>query len=145
MSEIDKDKERVKELTDLLNKYSYQYYVLNQSDIPDSELTLIDNFFTKEESDRFYEKLLRKTKWREYEMEIYDKTYTVPRMISWYEDKDNFPCLIVNIWDGTSMVWVHYADFGVAYDFVNNKYKLENSNWRRATPEEILKLSNFKV
>ena len=37
MSEIDKDKERVKELTDLLNKYSYQYYVLNQSEIPDSE------------------------------------------------------------------------------------------------------------
>ncbi|MET0944197.1 MAG: alpha-ketoglutarate-dependent dioxygenase AlkB [Flavobacterium sp.] len=58
-------------------------------DIPDSELILIDNFFTKEESDRFYERLLRKTKWREYEMEIYDKVYTVPRMISWYEDKDN--------------------------------------------------------
>ncbi|HBR86065.1 MAG TPA: DNA ligase, partial [Firmicutes bacterium] len=33
----DKDAERVKELTDLLNKYSYQYYNLNQSDIPDSE------------------------------------------------------------------------------------------------------------
>lgn len=58
-------------------------------DIPDSELILIDNFFTKEESDRFYERLLRKTKWREYEMEIYDKIYTVPRMIAWYEDKDN--------------------------------------------------------
>ena len=58
-------------------------------DIPDSELILIDNFFTKEESDRLYEKLLHQTKWREYEMEIYDKTYTVPRMISWYEDKDN--------------------------------------------------------
>ena len=58
-------------------------------DIPDSELILIDNFFTKEESDRFYERILHKTKWREYEMEIYDKTYTVPRMIAWYEDKDN--------------------------------------------------------
>ncbi len=58
-------------------------------DIPDSELILIDNFFTKEESDAFYERILRKTKWREYEMEIYDKTYTVPRMIAWYEDKDN--------------------------------------------------------
>ena len=58
-------------------------------DIPDSKLILIDNFFTKEESDRFYERLLRKTKWREYEMEIYDKVYTVPRMIAWYEDKDN--------------------------------------------------------
>ena len=44
-------------------------------DLPDAELILIDNFFTKEESDRFYERLLHKTKWREYEMEIYDKTY----------------------------------------------------------------------
>ncbi|MBF4519260.1 alpha-ketoglutarate-dependent dioxygenase AlkB [Flavobacterium sp. ANB] len=58
-------------------------------DIPDSELILIENFFTKEESDRFYEKLLHQTKWREYEMEMYDKTVTAPRMISWYEDKDN--------------------------------------------------------
>jgi alkylated DNA repair dioxygenase AlkB len=58
-------------------------------DLPDAELILIDNFFTKEESDRFYEKLLHQTKWREYEMEMYDKIVTAPRMISWYEDKDN--------------------------------------------------------
>jgi alkylated DNA repair dioxygenase AlkB len=58
-------------------------------DLPDAELILIDNFFTKEESDRFYEKILRQTKWREYEMEMYDKIVTAPRMISWYEDKDN--------------------------------------------------------
>ncbi|KFF06483.1 alpha-ketoglutarate-dependent dioxygenase AlkB family protein [Flavobacterium reichenbachii] len=58
-------------------------------DLPDSELILIDNFFTKEESDRLYERILRKTKWREYQMEIFDKNITVPRMISWYEDKDN--------------------------------------------------------
>ncbi|PAM95624.1 alpha-ketoglutarate-dependent dioxygenase AlkB [Flavobacterium sp. IR1] len=58
-------------------------------DIPDSELILIDNFFTKEESDYFYERLLHQTKWREHEMQIYDKTVTVPRMIAWYEDKEN--------------------------------------------------------
>ncbi|WP_035652029.1 alpha-ketoglutarate-dependent dioxygenase AlkB [Flavobacterium sp. ASV13] len=58
-------------------------------DLPDCELILIDNFFSKEESDRFYERILRKTKWREYEMEMFDKIVTAPRMISWYEDKDN--------------------------------------------------------
>ncbi|WP_264552026.1 alpha-ketoglutarate-dependent dioxygenase AlkB family protein [Flavobacterium sp. N2038] len=58
-------------------------------DLPDCELILIDNFFSKEESDRFYEKLLHQTKWREYEMEMFDKIVTAPRMISWYEDKDN--------------------------------------------------------
>ena len=58
-------------------------------DLPDTELILIDNFFSKEESDHYYEKLLHQTKWREYEMEIFDKTVTAPRMIAWYEDKDN--------------------------------------------------------
>lgn len=58
-------------------------------DLPDCELILIDNFFSKEESDQYYEKLLHQTKWREYEMEIFDKTVTAPRMIAWYEDKEN--------------------------------------------------------
>lgn len=58
-------------------------------DLPDTELLLIDNFFTKEESDFYYTTLLHQTKWREYEMEIYDKVVTAPRMIAWYEDKEN--------------------------------------------------------
>ncbi|MDR7212502.1 alpha-ketoglutarate-dependent dioxygenase AlkB [Flavobacterium piscis] len=58
-------------------------------DLPDTELLLIDRFFSKEESDYYYETLLHQTKWREYEMEIFDKTVTVPRMIAWYEDKDD--------------------------------------------------------
>lgn len=57
-------------------------------DLPDTELILIDNFFSKEESDYYYETLLHQTKWREYEMEIFDKTVTVPRMISWYGEKE---------------------------------------------------------
>ena len=35
MEPIDKDKERVKELTELLNRYTYEYYVLNQSSVSD--------------------------------------------------------------------------------------------------------------
>ena len=58
-------------------------------DLPDTELILIDNFFSKEESDLYYELLLHQTKWREYEMEIFDKTVKAPRMIAWYEDKEN--------------------------------------------------------
>ncbi|MDY4783288.1 MAG: NAD-dependent DNA ligase LigA, partial [Candidatus Enterosoma sp.] len=37
MEPIDKDKERVKELTELLNRYTYEYYVLNQSSVSDAE------------------------------------------------------------------------------------------------------------
>ena len=58
-------------------------------DLPDTDLMLIDNFITKEEGDCYYNRFLNHTKWREYQMEIFDKTVTAPRMIAWYEDKDN--------------------------------------------------------
>ncbi|AYN04333.1 MULTISPECIES: alpha-ketoglutarate-dependent dioxygenase AlkB [unclassified Flavobacterium] len=58
-------------------------------DLPDTELILSDSLFTKEEADHYYNVLLNNTAWREYEMEMYDKTLKVPRMISWYEDKSN--------------------------------------------------------
>lgn len=58
-------------------------------DLPDTELILSDSLFTKDEADHYYNVLLNTTAWREYEMEIYDKTLKVPRMISWYEDKTN--------------------------------------------------------
>lgn len=55
-------------------------------DLPDCDLLLIDNFFTKEESDRYYNTLLNKTIWHEYDMPMYDKVVTAPRMVSWYGD-----------------------------------------------------------
>jgi len=58
-------------------------------DLPNADVILIDNFFTKEESDYYYNALLSQTTWREYEMPMYDKVVTAPRMISWYEDNDN--------------------------------------------------------
>lgn len=60
--------------------------------LPDADVMLIDNFFSKEESDNFYDKLLTATPWREYEMPMYDKIVTAPRMISWHQDKEkNIP------------------------------------------------------
>lgn len=56
-------------------------------DLPDCELLLIDSFFNKEESDNYYHTFLQETKWREYQMELFEKTVTAPRMISWFEDK----------------------------------------------------------
>lgn len=57
--------------------------------LPDADVILIDNFFNKEESDYYYQALLAETHWREYEMPMYDKIVTAPRMISWFEDKEN--------------------------------------------------------
>ena len=59
---------------------------------------------------------------------------------NWWEDKSNFPCmLIVNHDSGNALVWVHYQSDGVAYDVRHNEYALTgNTNWRRATKQEIL-------
>lgn len=35
--EVDKEKERIKQLTELLNKYTYEYYILNQPSVSDAE------------------------------------------------------------------------------------------------------------
>lgn len=53
-------------------------------DLPDADLMLIDGFFNKEESDSYYNLLLHNTPWREYEMPMYDKVVTAPRMVAWY-------------------------------------------------------------
>jgi len=58
-------------------------------ELPDAEVMLIDNFFSKEESDYYYTTLLNQTNWHEYDMPMYDKIVTAPRMISWFEDKGN--------------------------------------------------------
>jgi len=55
-------------------------------DVPDADLFLIDNFFSKEESDHYYNILLNQTQWHEYDMPMYDKIVTAPRMVSWYSD-----------------------------------------------------------
>jgi alkylated DNA repair dioxygenase AlkB len=58
-------------------------------DAPDADLMLIDSFFTREESDNYYNILLNNTKWHEYEMPMYDKIVTAPRMVAWYDDSDS--------------------------------------------------------
>ena len=58
-------------------------------DVPDADLMLIDGFFTKAESDNYYDILLNNTFWHEYQMPMYDKIVTAPRMIAWYDDRDD--------------------------------------------------------
>lgn len=58
-------------------------------DLPDADVVLVDSFFSKEESDYYYNALLADTNWYEYEMPMYDKVVTAPRMVAWFEDKNN--------------------------------------------------------
>lgn len=53
-------------------------------DFPDLGLRLYEGFIPKSEADQFYEALLHATPWREYQMPMYDKVVTAPRMVAWY-------------------------------------------------------------
>ncbi len=57
-------------------------------DLPDGELMLIDQFISKPEADLYYDRLLKQTQWRHYEMELYNKKLVAPRMIAWYQDNE---------------------------------------------------------
>lgn len=46
------------------------------------------NFIPKDDADTYYTTLLYNTPWREYEMLMYDKILTAPRMIAWYGSPD---------------------------------------------------------
>jgi len=57
-------------------------------DLPDLELMKYDGFIPKEEADRYYHALLHNTPWHEYQMPMYDKVVTAPRMIAWYGEQE---------------------------------------------------------
>ncbi|WP_417353178.1 alpha-ketoglutarate-dependent dioxygenase AlkB family protein [Flavobacterium alkalisoli] len=57
-------------------------------DLPDMELMQYDGFVPKAEADSYYEVLLQNTPWREYQMPMYDKIVTAPRMIAWYGERE---------------------------------------------------------
>lgn len=51
---------------------------------PDLELMHMEGFIAKEDADTYYNSLLNNTPWREYQMPMYDKIVTAPRMVAWY-------------------------------------------------------------
>lgn len=57
-------------------------------DLPDLCLMQYDGFIPKAEADRYYTTLLSGTPWREYQMPMYDKVVTAPRMIAWYGEQE---------------------------------------------------------
>jgi alkylated DNA repair dioxygenase AlkB len=57
-------------------------------DYPGMELMQYDGFIPKQEADGCYNTLLQDTPWREYQMPMYDKIVTAPRMIAWYGEQE---------------------------------------------------------
>ena len=61
---------------------------LQQIDLPDADLVFYPSYFTKQESDAFFEELQSHTKWTQEQIRIYGKTIQVPRLTAWYGDDD---------------------------------------------------------
>lgn len=57
-------------------------------DLPDLGLMLHEGFINKTDADRYYNHFLEATPWREYQMPMYDKVVTAPRMVAWYGQTD---------------------------------------------------------
>lgn len=55
-------------------------------DLPGADVTLFENFFSAEESNRLYNSLLQNTIWEQDQMTIYGKQINLPRLTAWYGD-----------------------------------------------------------
>lgn len=58
----------------------------NGEAMPDGEVIMYRNFFSKAESDRMFQELLRSIKWRQDKMKLYGKEFDLPRLTAWYGD-----------------------------------------------------------
>ncbi len=54
--------------------------------LQDADLVLIENFFSKEESDRLYFQLMKNVSWMETKITVYGKEHDTPRLTAWYGD-----------------------------------------------------------
>lgn len=55
-------------------------------DLPNSDITFFENFFTKNESNNLFERLKTQIKWQQDKIQFYGKSYDLPRLTAWYGD-----------------------------------------------------------
>ncbi|MBW4517139.1 MAG: alpha-ketoglutarate-dependent dioxygenase AlkB [Timaviella obliquedivisa GSE-PSE-MK23-08B] len=56
--------------------------------MPDAKVIFYQNFFNKEESDKFLQSLENEINWRQDKIKMYGKETDLPRKTAWYGDKD---------------------------------------------------------
>ncbi|MCE3282955.1 MAG: 2OG-Fe(II) oxygenase [Chitinophagaceae bacterium] len=68
--------------------------------LPAAVLKLWEQFFEKEESDRYYKTILETSPWRQRTRKMYDRMVLDPRLIAWYgEGNDPWPAALLEIKD----------------------------------------------
>lgn len=53
-------------------------------EMPDADVTLFENFFSKQEADRLYKDLAEKITWQQDQIKFYGKMIDLPRLTAWY-------------------------------------------------------------
>ena len=56
-------------------------------DLPDADITLIEEFFTQKESESFFKNLFEKIEWEQHQITIFGKTMNQPRLTALYGDE----------------------------------------------------------
>ncbi|WP_117885382.1 alpha-ketoglutarate-dependent dioxygenase AlkB family protein [Aureibaculum luteum] len=69
-----------------MDLFSSDEILKTEFDLPGADVTLFENFFTTDESNRLYDSLLNNTVWEQDQMIIYGKQVNLPRLTAWYGD-----------------------------------------------------------
>jgi len=64
--------------------YEKNFYTMNKYDLPDADLALYNDFFSKSKSDELYNALIQNIQWRQDEIKMFGKTMNLPRLTAWY-------------------------------------------------------------
>ncbi len=57
-------------------------------DLPDADIILFNEFFTKTESEKLYKNLIEKINWQQYTIKMFGKILNQPRLTAFYGEED---------------------------------------------------------
>ena len=57
-------------------------------DLPDADIILFNEFFTKTESEKLYKNLIEKINWQQYTIKMYGKIFNQPRLTAFYGEEN---------------------------------------------------------
>ena len=62
----------------------YRSEAVEKIDLPDAEVLLFRNLFSKNEVDDLFKELQQEVSWKQEEIKLYGKVYDLPRLTAWY-------------------------------------------------------------
>jgi alkylated DNA repair dioxygenase AlkB len=62
--------------------------IVQRFDLPQADVILYEHFFTKQESDLLYHRLIETVLWQQDHIKIYGKQINLPRLTAWYAENN---------------------------------------------------------